>query len=73
MTEEYKSLSLVATSRTKIVLRQGTNQGVDAFDAAQMLEKVMKELKQVQPSTMLENIWSSGSKQMRESKSTTVR
>ena len=55
--EEYKSLLQVATSRAKIVMRRGKNVGVDAFDAAQMLEEVSIALKKCQPFSLMENKW----------------
>ena len=55
--EEYTSLLQVATSRAKIVMRQGKNVGVDAFDAAQMLEEVSSALKKCQPFSLMENKW----------------
>jgi hypothetical protein len=55
--EEYKSLLQVATSRAKIVMRQGKNVGVDAFDAAQMLEEVSHALSKCQPFSLMENKW----------------
>jgi len=57
LTNEYKSLAQVATSRAKIVMRRGINQGVDAFDAAKMLSEVSDRLNSVEPSKLLQRAW----------------
>ena len=57
--EEYYSVLQIASSRTKIVILQGEDHGVDAFDAASSLENIASALFNAQPSCVLQSIWES--------------
>jgi hypothetical protein len=57
--EEYRSLLHIAASRTKIVINQGVNHGVDAFDAATSLERMSVQLSNAQPANMMQLLWES--------------